>query len=91
MNDQLNGTMCSGSGYVIRRKALGDIGGWPLIDAGDDYMCSTVMASKGWKVVLEREKLQYGLAPESFEATVKQRVSWVRIAPPETPNPNAAR
>ena len=71
--------MCMGSGYVARRKALDDIGGWPLVDTGEDYMCSALLSNAGWKISFVREDLQSGLAPESMEAQVKQRMRWVRL------------
>ena len=69
--------MCTGTGFIVRRSALADIGGWPLVDAGEDFMCSALLCNAGWKVAFVREDLQFGLAPSSLRAQVKQRMRWV--------------
>ncbi|KAL8726065.1 MAG: hypothetical protein Q9166_006944 [cf. Caloplaca sp. 2 TL-2023] len=84
LNDRLGAAMCTGSGYVVRRSALEDIGGWPLAETGEDYMCSAILGNAGWKVAFIREKLQWGLAPDSLRAMVKQRMRWVNNPPNPT-------
>lgn len=79
LNDRLGAALCTGTGYVVRRSALKDIGGWPLAETGEDYMCSALLCNSGWKIAFVREKLQVGLAPESLRAVVKQRMRWVRF------------
>lgn len=78
LNDRLHAAMCTGSGYVVKRKALEEIGGWPLAETGEDYMCSTLLSNAGWKCAFVRESLQFGLAPESLRALIKQRMRWVQ-------------
>ena len=73
--------MCTGSGFVVRRKALTEIGGWPLVDAGEDLMCSNLLSNSGWKIAFVPEDVQLGLAPGSLRALVKQRMRWVSIPP----------
>ncbi|KAL9602564.1 MAG: hypothetical protein Q9219_001708 [cf. Caloplaca sp. 3 TL-2023] len=77
LNDQAGAAMCTGTGYVARRNALISIGGWPLAEAGEDFMCSALLSSAGWKIAFVREDLQFGLAPDSLRAMVKQRMRWV--------------
>lgn len=77
LNDRLDAAMCTGTGYVVRRSALSDIGGWPLAETGEDYMCSSLLSNAGWVVAFVRENLQFGLAPESLEGLLKQRMRWV--------------
>ena len=77
LNDYLGASMCTGTGYVARRKAIAQIGGWPLAYAGEDYMCSALLTGAGWGVVFVRAQLQTGLAPESLTGLVKQRMRWV--------------
>ena len=74
--------MCTGSGYVVRRSALTEIGGWPLAEAGEDFMCSTLLGDAGWKIAFVRENLQIGLAPSSLLGLLKQRMRWVRLSRP---------
>lgn len=50
LNDRLGASMCTGTGYVARRSAIEDIGGWPLADSGEDYMCSAILSGRGWRV-----------------------------------------
>ncbi|KAF7510767.1 hypothetical protein GJ744_005867 [Endocarpon pusillum] len=76
LNDRLDAAMCTGSGFVVKRSALNDIGGWPLAHAGEDLMCSAALSNAGWKVAFVREDLQLGLAPESLRAHVRQRMRW---------------
>ncbi|KAL9044833.1 MAG: hypothetical protein Q9214_002057 [Letrouitia sp. 1 TL-2023] len=76
LNDRLGAAMCTGSGYVARRSALEAIGGWPLAESGEDYMCSTLLGNEGWKIVFVRERLQLGMAPGSLKAMVRQRMRW---------------
>ena len=77
LNDRLGAAMCTGSGYVVRRDALDEIGGWPLAEAGEDFMCSAFLSNAGWKIAFVRENFQSGLAPENLRAVVKQRMRWV--------------
>lgn len=77
LNDRLGAAMCTGSGYVVRRDALDEIGGWPLAETGEDFMCSALLSDAGWKIAFVRENLQSGLAPGNLRAVVKQRMRWV--------------
>ncbi|KAL8784923.1 MAG: hypothetical protein Q9213_003665 [Squamulea squamosa] len=76
LSDRLGAGMCTGTGYVVRRSALVDIGGWSLAESGEDYMCSAVLGNAGWKIAFIREELQAGLAPGSLRAVVNQRMRW---------------
>jgi cellulose synthase/poly-beta-1,6-N-acetylglucosamine synthase-like glycosyltransferase len=77
LNDRLDAAMCTGSGYIVRRSALEQIGGWPQVEAGEDFMCYAVLSSAGWKVAFIREDLQFGLAPDSLRSYIKQQTRWV--------------
>ena len=80
LNDSLHACMCTGTGYVARRRALEDIGGWPLVECGEDYMCSAMLSDAGWGIAYVRDNLQYGLCPESMQALLKQRMRWTDAA-----------
>ena len=82
LNDRLDACMCTGTGYVVKRKALDTIGGWPLAETGEDFMCSSMLSDAGWKIAFVRERLQSGLAPESLRGLIKQRMRWVGVLPP---------
>lgn len=70
-------SQCSGSGYVMRRRALESIGGWPLANIGEDILCSNMLQEKGWKTRYIPDQMQFGLAPDSFHAYISQRIRWV--------------
>lgn len=40
-------------------------------------MCSAALSNAGWKVAFIREDLQFGLAPGSLRAHIRQRMRWV--------------
>lgn len=77
LNDRLDAAMCTGSGFAVRRSALAEIGGWPLVEVGEDFMCSTFLSNAGWKTAFIGEVLQIGLVVDSMKAYVKQRARWV--------------
>jgi len=77
LNDAMDAARCMGSGFVARHSALADIGGWPLIDVGEDFMLSSCFHQAGWKTAYVGEKVQWGLAPESLCTHLKQKKRWV--------------
>ena len=77
MDDRLDPAMCTGSGFVVKREALAAIGGWPLVDSGEDFIGASVFSYNGWRVAYIREQLQTGLAPTSIRAHIRQRERWV--------------
>lgn len=77
LNDRLDAAMCTGSGFVVRRSALAKIGGWPLVEVGEDFMCSSFLSNAGWKTAFIGEDLQFGLGVDSMRAYIKQRTRWV--------------
>ena len=68
---------CTGSGYVMRRQALEDIGGFPTYSLAEDVFTSSLMLGAGWRAVYVDEPLQHGLMPDSLSAHLKQRTRWV--------------
>ncbi|KUJ12185.1 uncharacterized protein LY89DRAFT_738802 [Mollisia scopiformis] len=67
---------CTGSGYAIRRKALEDIGGWPVGSLAEDTFTSSLLLGHGWKTAFCHEALQYGTVPDTFTGHLKQRTRW---------------
>lgn len=70
-------SQCSGSGYLMRRSALDSIGGWPLANIGEDVLCSFMLQERGWRTKYIPDQVQFGLAPESFQSYISQRIRWV--------------
>ncbi|KAK9786665.1 hypothetical protein SCARD494_11156 [Seiridium cardinale] len=67
----------TGSGFILRRQALIDIGGFPTHSRTEDVLSSMMMMmAKGWKTAYLAESLQYGLMPDSYLAHIKQFTRW---------------
>ncbi|QIW97102.1 hypothetical protein AMS68_002620 [Peltaster fructicola] len=66
----------SGSSALMRRTALADIGGVPESGLTEDVLTGVLMQGRGWQVLYCNEPLQWGLAPETFLAHIKQRIRW---------------
>jgi hypothetical protein len=79
IHDSLGHADCLGSGYVMRRTALEEIGGFPIESLSEDVCCSAKMLGAGWKTCFIPESLQHGSVPESYNAHVKQRTRWVCV------------
>jgi cellulose synthase/poly-beta-1,6-N-acetylglucosamine synthase-like glycosyltransferase len=77
MHDNIGLSHCFGSGYIVRRSALKEIGGWPKVPVGEDIYCSHMLAGHGWGIAFLKEFVQYGLTAGSFESLSKQRMRWV--------------
>lgn len=76
IKDALGVAWCTGSGYVVRREALDQIGNFPLGSLAEDVATSTLMLGKGWKTAFIHEPLQFGTVPEDFGGHLKQRTRW---------------
>ena len=42
--------MCTGTGFVLRRSAIEEVGGIPIEEMNEDLMTSLVLDANGWKV-----------------------------------------
>ncbi|KAH7377510.1 nucleotide-diphospho-sugar transferase [Cadophora sp. MPI-SDFR-AT-0126] len=76
IKDALGVAWCTGSGYVIRRQALTEIGNFPLGSLAEDVATSTLMLGCGWKTAYIHEPLQFGTVPEDYGGHLKQRTRW---------------
>lgn len=65
-----------GSGYVARRTAIEDIGGFPTDTLSEDGCCSMLLLGAGWKTRYVLEPLQSGLVADSYLSFLKQRTRW---------------
>lgn len=79
VRDRIGCSMCHGSGYVMRREAVNAIGGWPLVNVGEDVLCSYQLHRAGWQTAFIEDKIQFGTVPGSFHAYVAQRMRWVSL------------
>ncbi|EHY56623.1 hypothetical protein HRR83_002294 [Exophiala dermatitidis] len=76
VKDALGVAWCTGSGYVVRRVALDQIGGFPCGSLAEDVATSTLMLGRGWKTAYVHEALQFGTVPEDYGGHLKQRTRW---------------
>ncbi|KAF4550864.1 Hypothetical protein D9617_15g042150 [Elsinoe fawcettii] len=74
--DYANVAWCTGSGWVARKQALEDIGGFPTHTLTEDVLASCLILQAGWKTAYLPEALQWGLVPDTFEGHIKQYTRW---------------
>lgn len=74
--DCWNAAFFCGSCAVVRRRALDQIGGFATGTVTEDLHTSIRIHAKGWKSVYHAEAMAFGLAPESIEPFIGQRVRW---------------
>ena len=74
--DTYDNAFCVGSGWVVKRSCLQELGGFPQESICEDLEMSYVLRAKGIRTLFLNEALAYGLAPESVGEYVKQRVRW---------------
>ncbi len=67
-----HGTMC-----VIDKKALLDIGSWPIHSITEDTYVGIKLLSRGYRAIYIPEVLGEGIAPNAFSEYSKQRFRWV--------------
>lgn len=78
MRDGAGGVVCSGTSFVVRRRALEATGGFVTESLSEDYFTAIQLAAHGNKVVYLDEKLSAGLAAETIAAHATQRIRWAQ-------------
>ena len=74
--DYWNSAFFCGSCAVVRRSALEEIGGFATGTITEDLHTSMRIHAKGHESVYHAEPLAFGLAPESIQPFLAQRVRW---------------
>ena len=74
--DYWNSAFFCGSCAVIRRSSLDAIGGFATGTVTEDLHTSMRIHAKGYESVYHAEPLAFGLAPESIQPFLAQRVRW---------------
>lgn len=70
--------LCVGTGYVMQRAALDDIGGGYVAGcAVEDVVTALVMHDRGWTSKYLECRLVIGLSPETLSEFFSQRERWV--------------
>lgn len=77
IQDSLNSTYCTGSGFVARRSALDSVGGFATESIQDDILISLHLRAKGWKMAFVQEDQQYGQRPSTLGSFAKQWIRWM--------------
>jgi cellulose synthase (UDP-forming) len=78
MRDGAGGVVCSGTSFVVRRRALEQAGGFVTESLSEDYFTAVQLAAQGNRVIYLDEKLSAGLAAETIAAHATQRIRWAR-------------
>jgi len=78
MRDGVGSVICSGTSFVVRRKALMEIGCFVTESLSEDYFTGIRLAARGYRQVYLDEKLSAGLAAENMAAHATQRLRWAR-------------
>ncbi|EXJ72979.1 uncharacterized protein A1O5_04128 [Cladophialophora psammophila CBS 110553] len=76
IRDSVNVAWCPGSGFILRKLAWSEIGGFPEFTITEDLITSWFLHGKGWRIILVHEVLQWGLQPDCILTHLKQRRRW---------------
>ena len=76
VRDGWGAVVCAGTAFVVRRRALDEVGGFVEGALSEDYVTGIALRAQGWKLQYLQQKLSAGLAAESMEDFVQQRQRW---------------
>lgn len=76
--DGLGAMFCCGTGMLLRRAALEDVGGVPERSLTEDFLLSIRLHEQGWRTAYVPQVLARGLGPEDAGAYVGQQLRWAR-------------
>jgi len=77
-NDSWNAAVFSGSGAVLRRAALAEIGGFATATVTEDAHTALTLHRRGWDSAYLGIALAAGRAPERLASHLAQRARWTR-------------
>ena len=78
VKDGAGSVVCSGTSFVVRRRALESIGGFVTDSLSEDYFTGIRLSARGYRLAYIDEKLSAGLAAENIAAHATQRLRWAR-------------
>ncbi|MDJ0556093.1 MAG: glycosyltransferase [Microcoleaceae cyanobacterium MO_207.B10] len=78
IRDGASGVGCVGTSFVVRRKALEEVGGFVTESICEDYFTGVRLSAKGYRLIYLEEKLSAGLAAENISGHAIQRLRWAR-------------
>lgn len=76
--DRHNAVFWAGSGTVLRREALIEVGGVQTATIAEDFHTSICLHQRGWRTRYVDKTLILGLAPHDLDAFLLQRSRWAR-------------
>lgn len=76
--ERSNSVFWAGSGTVLRREALMEIGGVQTATIAEDFHTSICLHQRGWRTRYVDRTLLLGLAPHDLDAFLLQRSRWAR-------------
>ncbi len=76
--DRFNALLCYGTCFIVRRKAMEDIGGMPTKTLSEDWATSIKLQAAGYKTYMLDEVLGAGAIAESMGEYVQQRIRWTQ-------------
>ena len=76
VRDSWGAVVCAGTSFLVRRKALEQVGGFVEEALSEDFVTGIALHEQGWEMVYLQEKLSAGLAAESMADFVHQRQRW---------------
>ncbi len=76
--DTLGAIICHGTSFILRRKAVEEIGRFPGETLSEDWATSIKLQSIGYKTYYLNELVSAGVAAEFTSEFVTQRLRWAR-------------
>lgn len=67
---------CCGSNVLLRRDALGSVGGFDESSVTEDFATSLRLHLNGWKTLYYNKVCAFGMGPEDLGAYFKQQFRW---------------
>ena len=62
------------SGFVLRRSAIDDIGGFPTHSSVEDRRLHSCLQGRGYKTLWTDDNVHFSMIPDSFSTHLRQRV-----------------
>lgn len=76
VRDGWGAVVCAGTSFVVRRRALDQLGGFVEQALSEDFVTGIALRELGWRLVYLQQKLSAGLAAERMVDFVRQRQRW---------------
>ena len=70
--DRSGEAMCTGTGFIARRKAIDAIGGFPTQSQAESVLTSWKLKATSWQSIYVSERVQWGLGPQTLQSYIKQ-------------------